>query len=404
MGIIPQVNSAGDAKLLRRMINERKGKVQQRSGLQTAYDTWDAPGLSIPARKLPALRAYVVVPKETIPGARLVDNQIVMGSGIACLMERDVEGSAGSNSETLKASTWDSGSGEERVEVTVYNLCQEAIEPDTSQGSHECDVSCNDIVLFCVQDMNGDLFIVKECDLPSCSSSSSMSSASSSSQSSQSSSSASESSSESSSGSSQSGSESASGSTSTSDSISGSVSASDSVSGSASESGSTSDSVSGSVSNSLNSISGSVSNSFSNSFSGSLSRSTSFSGSMSDGSVSHCNFVDSLTVITGISCTDTGIEWTDGTLFWVGDAARPATSFWGGCCGGHLCFEEGEGGECDFAACCGSGSTPVPSLASVQTSEVIASLGSGVNPSVSTTPASASAPVITSEEVSEIPF
>jgi len=375
---IPQVKSAGDAALLRRMIGERKSKVQQRSEIQTAYDTWDAPGIRIPARKLPALRGYVVVPKETIPGARLIGDELAVGSGTCCLMERDQ--SSGSN-DVLVPSLDEAGN---RVEVEVYNLCQEAIEPDTSQGSHECDLSCNDIVLFVTQDMNGDLYIVKDCQLPACSSSSSFS------ESGSESASASESTSQSAS---ESQSQSQSASASASESVSGSVSTSESVSGSLSASGSesgsvsTSESISGSVSNSVNSVSGSVSGSISNSFSGSFSNSfsgsfsNSFSGSLSDGSVSYCNFVDSLNVITSISCTDCGISWTDGTLFWVGDV-RPvghSVGYWNHCCGGHLCFEEGEGGECNFNCT----SENPPSLGSVQASlsAVVESL-SGLQPSL----------------------
>ena len=153
---------------LRRLAKERQSRPRnRRQPMGVAYDTWDGPGMLLPGRKLPSLRGYVVVPKSTIPGAKRVvlpggKQTLRLGKGQAYLWRRDQD--TGTGIDLIPQVSEETGY---QVEVTVYNLCDSAIVP--SGASDEIDST--EPVLFVVQDIWGDLYIVEKCQLSSSSAS-----------------------------------------------------------------------------------------------------------------------------------------------------------------------------------------------------------------------------------------
>ncbi len=153
-----------DAVTLKQVARERRSKSQFRHGVGTAYDTWDSPtgNFALPARKIPALRAYICVPIETIPGATFVLDDSVptlcLGSGRARLYRRNRQ--SGTGPCLRKQLTEDNV----HVEVTVYNPCPDPVVP-VFGGSQSGDIESTETVMFCTEDMWGDLYIVRVCTL-----------------------------------------------------------------------------------------------------------------------------------------------------------------------------------------------------------------------------------------------
>jgi len=217
-----------DAESAKRIARRARSTPQRTTlGYKLAFPTNRSCGqIDLPAAKIPNIRAYVAVPKDTIPGCSTRGDAIVPGKGQAYVYRQPTDSDLLRQHFSVRTG--------KSIEKTVFNLCPEAIEAGygvDASGSGDAIASissgCLDtIVLFVVEDMWGDLYIVKVCELPCTSSSSS--SISSSSLSSSSGSSSSVSSSLSSAGSSLS---------SLSESFSESVSVSESISISASDSG-----------------------------------------------------------------------------------------------------------------------------------------------------------------------
>lgn len=141
-------------------------------------------GVKYPERKLPALRGYVLQPQETIAAATKDDSDgtITLGCGDCWILRRDQASgeSSGDDGKELKYQLDDNGN---RVTVTAFNLCPEAVEPGGDDVGSDTD-SCEETnLVYGVQDVWGDLYIVERCSFP-CGSSSSSSSPSSSSSSS----------------------------------------------------------------------------------------------------------------------------------------------------------------------------------------------------------------------------
>lgn len=137
-------------------------------------------------RGAPQIRAYVAQPVTDIPGAQRLklqdsDGHVyyrpLLGKGLVYIHERDVDGSA--PADWTKVRRYPTRSDpQKRIEPyirTAYNLCPENIIGD---GDGE-NLNCPDTMLFCVEDIKGDLYIVKVCQWDCFSSSSSEGSSSS---------------------------------------------------------------------------------------------------------------------------------------------------------------------------------------------------------------------------------
>lgn len=137
-------------------------------------------------RGAPQIRAYVAQPITDIPGAQRLklqdsDGHVfyrpLLGKGLVYIHERDVDGSI--PADWTKVRRYPTRSDPQtRIEPyirTAYNLCPETIIGD---GDGE-NLNCPDTMLFCVEDIKGDLYIVKVCQWDCFSSSSSEGSSSS---------------------------------------------------------------------------------------------------------------------------------------------------------------------------------------------------------------------------------
>jgi len=163
-------NDLEDARTLKKFARERRSNPIKGTGVEFPDRPWNF------------LKAYVVSPKQVIPGARRVGGKVFLGSGICCVYEREkkldedhsIRPESTVNSTELIPRLDDNG---DRVNVRVFNLCPETIQPSTSckSGSH-ADLGCEEPLLFAVSDIWGDLYIVKECSFPCSSSSGSFSS------------------------------------------------------------------------------------------------------------------------------------------------------------------------------------------------------------------------------------
>lgn len=131
----------------------------------------------------PQIRAYVAQPVTDIPGAIRIkcddsDGHVyyrpLLGKGLVYIHERDVDGSVPADYTKVRRYPTISDP-QRRVEPyirTAYNLCPETIIADGDGQS----LGCPDTMLFCVEDIKGDLYIVKVCQWDCFSSSSSFSS------------------------------------------------------------------------------------------------------------------------------------------------------------------------------------------------------------------------------------
>lgn len=172
-------------QLIRERLNESKGSPK---GQGPTWDSWTTPDgkTAFPGRKTTPGRAYLIIPKTTIPGAVVISStgRLRLGTGVARVFRRYGNTEAADWHEYQDGSylttnnVVDPYNTADPTEVRVYNLCPDPIVVDSS-GS-----DCNLPVCFAVQDMWGDLYIVKECNFPCYSSSSSTSSSSTSSSSS----------------------------------------------------------------------------------------------------------------------------------------------------------------------------------------------------------------------------
>ena len=116
----------------------------------------------------PQIRAYVAQPITDIPGAQRLklqdsDGHIyfrpLLGKGLVYIHERDIDGALPADFTKVRRYPLRSDPNT-RVEPyirTAYNLCPETIIGD---GDGE-NLNCPDTMLFCVEDIKGDLYIVK---------------------------------------------------------------------------------------------------------------------------------------------------------------------------------------------------------------------------------------------------
>lgn len=166
----------------------------------------------LPTKSVPPLRAYLAHPASAISGAIRIKSEdsdgnvlyrLQLGVGEVYIHQRDKDGIIEKNWTKPRryANQYNPQVREIPVKRMAYNLCPEPVALVDGDGLN---VGCMDTMLFCVEDILGDLFIVKVCEFQECGSSSSSSSSwsSSSSNSSSSNNSSSSSSSESSEGSS----------------------------------------------------------------------------------------------------------------------------------------------------------------------------------------------------------
>lgn len=150
-----------------------------------AFEPTAAERLQWTTEGAPQIRAYLAQPVEDIPGARRVKvtdsdgfsyNRLILGKGLVYIHERDVDGSEPADFNKVRRYPTRSDPSK-RVEPyvrTAYNLCSETVYGDGSGES----LGGLDSMLFCVEDIKGDLYIVKVCEYESLSSSSSGSSSS----------------------------------------------------------------------------------------------------------------------------------------------------------------------------------------------------------------------------------
>jgi len=186
------IGTVRGALTVKQLIRERQNEPQgPPKGRGTTWDSWTTPDgkLSLPGRKVTSGRAYLVVPTETIAGARLIHKtgRLELGTGMVKIFRRyGTEGAAdwheyqdGYNLKTnCVHDPYQKAAGEtlDPVEIRVYNLCPEPIVPDIAEDCTSLEIpNCGGPVCFAVQDMWGDLYIVKVCDFPCSSSSSSVS-------------------------------------------------------------------------------------------------------------------------------------------------------------------------------------------------------------------------------------
>lgn len=140
----------------------------------------------LPSKKTPPLRAYLAHPAGPISGAIRIKSEdsdgnvlyrLQLGVGEVYIHQRDKEGQTERNWTMPRRypSKYDPNVREIPVKRKAYNLCPEPIALVDGDGLN---VGCPDTMLFCVEDILGDLYIVKVCEYE-CSSSSSSSSSSS---------------------------------------------------------------------------------------------------------------------------------------------------------------------------------------------------------------------------------
>jgi len=173
-------NKRIDADTLLQVSRERRSRVQVKSG-QQPYNTMypNTPGygagVTLPAPKHGTLRAFVAFPASGgSTGARMVGNTIILGTGQAVLWRRDVDSASG---RAIKAQR--SLSTNNMVHIPVYNLCPEPVRSHLMAASGSGDPPVDDYLLFIIQDVWGDFYVIKICQFPSVSSLSSVSSVSS---------------------------------------------------------------------------------------------------------------------------------------------------------------------------------------------------------------------------------
>ena len=140
----------------------------------------------LPGKKTPPLRAYLAHPAGAISGAIRIKSEdsdgnvlyrLQLGVGEVFIHQRDKEGQTERNWTMPRRypSKYEPNVREIPVKRKAYNLCPEPIALVDGDGLN---VGCPDTMLFCVEDILGDLYIVKVCEYE-CSSSSSSSSSSS---------------------------------------------------------------------------------------------------------------------------------------------------------------------------------------------------------------------------------
>ncbi|MDO4585576.1 MAG: hypothetical protein Q4D62_15950, partial [Planctomycetia bacterium] len=141
--------------------------------------------MAFPDVRQPSLRTYIASPVGRIPGARRVftvdsDNHLTwrleLGKGDVVIHQRDTDTSHDSFRTKARryATQRDPKTRINPVIRTAFNVCPVDIEGNGT-GT---DIGCPDIILFCAEDFQGDLYIVSACPFQCESSSSSTSSTS----------------------------------------------------------------------------------------------------------------------------------------------------------------------------------------------------------------------------------
>ncbi|MDO4571142.1 MAG: hypothetical protein Q4D38_12205, partial [Planctomycetia bacterium] len=145
--------------------------------------------MAFPEVRQPSLRTYIASPVGTIPGAKRVyavdsDNhatwRLELGRGDVVIHQRDTDASTVSFLTKARrfATQSDPNLRINPVIRTAFNMCP----IDIVGNGTGLDVGCPDVILFCAEDFQGDLYIVSVCpflcEIPSSSSSSSSSSGS----------------------------------------------------------------------------------------------------------------------------------------------------------------------------------------------------------------------------------
>ena len=160
MAVIRTFNASTHATL-KRMARQYESRPQNRyNPIGVAYEVTEGAGVGLPARKYANLRGYVVVPKTTIPASKRINipgsgggASVRLGKGTAHLWRRDQNSASGRDLILQRDENGDP------VEVDVYNLCPTDIVPVGSAT----EIDFQDPVLFVVQDMWGDLYVVEKC-------------------------------------------------------------------------------------------------------------------------------------------------------------------------------------------------------------------------------------------------
>lgn len=183
------------ADTLRRMAKERMNHPSGNFGFDATWSTWGPKHGRIPGRQLHQGRALLVCPIKTIPAARVIKTKVKstdeagvttthlryrlrLGSGMCVIHRRDQDGTADSWIEAQdgkKRDTRVQRDGDSKaVAVRVYNFCTKAVRVEQpALGKVSGENVTPGPMLYVVQDMWGDFYIVETCPQPGSSSESS---------------------------------------------------------------------------------------------------------------------------------------------------------------------------------------------------------------------------------------